>query len=96
MNRLDCLDDALLALAVFLHAHGPACVCGPCTAYAQATALLPRLEHLLTILEHWSTAEWEEGEDEAGITQEDLQEALRVLDADNTTRPAAGAGEGAG
>lgn len=84
MNRLDCLDDALIALAVLLHEHGPACVCGPCTAYTQATALVPKLDHLLAILESWSTAEWEEEQDEAVISQESLRDALRVLDDDTT------------
>ena len=57
MNRLDCLDDALIALAVLLHDHGPACVCLPCTAYAASKALLPRLAHVLAILQAWERGE---------------------------------------
>jgi len=76
MNRLDVIEDALLALAAFLdrHGHGPACVCGPCTASAQATALLPRLEHLLKILDAWSR-----GEAEDPILPEDLRYVLDVV-----------------
>lgn len=105
MSRLDVVEDALTALAAFLdaHGHGAACVCGPCTAYRQATELLIQLDHLLTILEAWNTAEWVEG-DYAVITQEELQEALRVLDdacpgpraGDRTPRPPADAGKEGG
>lgn len=79
MSRLDCLDDALIALAAFLdaHGHGAACVCGPCTAYAQALALLPRLDHLVRVLKAWSHLV--AGEHDI-ITAEDLALALRLLD----------------
>lgn len=78
MSRLDCLDDALIALAVVLHDHGPACVCVPCTAYAQATALLPRLGHVLAILEGWSRGE--PAEETFWLTTEDIGMLLTLLE----------------
>ena len=74
MSRLDCLDNALIALAVCLHEHGPACVCVPCTALAASQALLPRLGDVLAILEAWSR-----GEAEEPILPEDLHYLLTVV-----------------
>lgn len=90
MSRLDVLDAALLALAVLLHDHGPACVCGPCTAYAQATALLPRLGHVLAILQAWAR-----GDADDWIQPQDIGLLLGMLDNDRATAPKA-AGEGGG
>ena len=73
-DHLDCLDAALIALAVCLHDHGPACVCGPCTALAQSQALLPRLGDVLAIITAWSR-----GEAEEPILPEDLAYLLDVV-----------------
>ena len=74
VNRLDVLEDALIALAVCLHAHGPACVCVPCTALAASQGLLVRLGLVLTILEVWSR-----GEAEEPLLPEDLAYLLDVV-----------------
>jgi hypothetical protein len=84
MSRLDVLDDALIALARCLHAHGPACVCVPCRALTASQALLPRLAHVLVVLEAWSA----DVDGEPYLAQ-DLGLLLTLLDDRSTTRPAA-------
>ena len=74
MSGLGDLHDALSALAVCLHDHGPACVCGPCTALAPAQGLLTRLGDVLAILTAWSR-----GEAEEPILPEDLAYLLDVV-----------------
>ena len=74
MNHLAVLDDALIALAVCLHAHGPACVCAPCTALLASQGLLVRLGFVLAIMEGWSR-----GEAQEPILPEDLRYLLDVV-----------------
>lgn len=91
MSELDVLEHALNALALCLYAHGPACVCSSCTALGQATALLPRLAHVLLIL-----AAWARGEADETLHPQDIGRLLRMLDddANAATPPQAGAGAG--
>ena len=84
-NRLDVLDEALIALAVCLDDHGPACVCVPCTALAASQGLLVRLAHVLAILQAWEREEAEEP-----ILPQDIGMLLTMLDEDSTVRHAAG------
>jgi hypothetical protein len=84
MSRLDVVEHALSALSICLYTHGPACVCTSCTAYGQATALLPRLAQVLAILEAWSREE-----DEEPLLPLDISMLLRLLEEDSTVRPAA-------
>jgi hypothetical protein len=80
MNHLEVIEDALSALEICLYSHGPACVCTSCTASRQATALLPRLAHVLSILAAWS----DDAEGEPYLAQ-DLGMLLTLLEEGSTT-----------